>query len=162
MLTAVRNHPTPAALASAPVSTIDRVAPIPFAANDDGLYKLMRGDRARRFADLRATFGAALREADRAHGRARRAQTEPGSLSPAAARLKDATTDYQRHALAWYALSRINEARAARAAIARCREALAAENRCNADTRADDRTTATPPHLLNQETRAARRQRVST
>lgn len=147
MLTPVHDHPTRPSPASAPIPTIEQPAPIPFAANDDGLYKLMRADSARRFADLRAT----LREAKRANGRARRPHTEPGSLSPAAARLKDATTHYQQHVLAWYALSRVREARAAREAIAHCREALAAESRRSTESRTDHRTTATPPHPLTRE-----------
>ena len=141
MLTSVQDHPTLGSPASAPVPTIERAALILFAANDDGLYKLMPADSASRFADLRAT----LREAKHANGGARRPQTDPGPLSPAAARLKDATTYYQQHVLAWYALGWVREARAAREAITHCREALAAEHPAQRGRRNHDRTTATPP-----------------
>jgi hypothetical protein len=123
MLTPVHDHHTPVSPASAPVRIIERAALIPFAPND-ALPKLMRADSARRFASLRA----ALREANRANGDARRPQTEPGSHGHAAARLKHATMYYEQHVLAWYALGRITEARSAREAIARCRQAVAAES----------------------------------
>jgi hypothetical protein len=130
MLTPVYDHHTPASPASAPQRATERAAPIPFATND-ALRKLMRADSARRFARLRAT----LREANAADGGARCPQTEPGSLSHAAARLKDATTCYEQHVLAWYALGRITEARSAREAITRCREAVAVESARNASRR---------------------------
>jgi hypothetical protein len=130
MLTPVHDHHPPASPASALGRTSEPAALIPFASND-ALRKLMRADSARRFASLRAT----LREASRANGGAPRPQTEPGPLSSAAARLNDATTYYEQHVLAWYALGRITEARSAREAITRCREAVAAESARNASRR---------------------------
>jgi hypothetical protein len=49
------------------------------------------------------------------------------SPDPAAARLRAATRYYERHVIAWHALGRLSEARAARDAIARHRRKLAAE-----------------------------------
>jgi hypothetical protein len=103
---------------------LKRAAPTPFPAHDHGIYELMPAERACRYANLRAT----LRQVNRAHDRAQRPHTEPASLSPAAARLKEATKHYQQHVLAWYALSRVNDAHAAREAITHCQLALAAEN----------------------------------
>jgi hypothetical protein len=129
MLTPVHDHPTPAPPTSGPVRSTERAALIPERAaliafaSDDALHKLMRADSARRFADFRAT----LRDASQAHRSAPRPPADPGSLSHAAARLEDATTHYEQHVLAWYALGRVTQARAAHDAITRCREALAAE-----------------------------------
>jgi putative two-component system hydrogenase maturation factor HypX/HoxX len=145
MLTPVHAHPMPGSSTSARVPPIERAAVFPFAANEDGLYELMPDETARRFADLRAT----LREAKRST--ARRPETEPDSLTPAAARLQAATRHYEQHVLAWYALGRIGEARAAREAIAHCREALTAEDRRNANSRADYRTIMTRRRPLDRE-----------
>jgi hypothetical protein len=51
------------------------------------------------------------------------------SADRAAAALRAATRRYEQHVIAWYALGRVSEARAARDAIARCRRTLAAELR---------------------------------
>jgi len=45
----------------------------------------------------------------------------------AAARLRAATRYYEQHVIAWYALGRLSEARAARDAIARYRQTAAAD-----------------------------------
>jgi hypothetical protein len=92
-----------------------------FAAND-ALEMLLSPESARQFDQLRFS----LREATAPRGTEQR-PLQRRSLSPAAARLADATTYYEQRVLAWYALGRVREARAAAAAIARCREALAAE-----------------------------------
>jgi hypothetical protein len=91
-------------------------------APNNALDKLLPAESARRFADLRAM----LREANAGHA-ARRDESQHDSRTGAAARLKQAATYYEQHVLAWYALGRVSEARSARAAIERCREALAAE-----------------------------------
>ena len=49
------------------------------------------------------------------------------SAERAAADLRAATRYYERHVVAWYALGRVIEARAARDAVAGCRRTLAAE-----------------------------------
>jgi hypothetical protein len=135
MPTSVHDHPALHSPASGRSPTIERAAPIPFPTNDDDLYELMRAESAWRFAELRAT----LREAKCAT--ARRPETEPDSLIPTAATLQAVTRYYEQHVLAWYALGRVREARAAREAIAHCQQALSAENGCNEVSPTDHRTT---------------------
>ena len=52
---------------------------------------------------------------------------QPGSADHPAARLRAATRDYEQHVIAWHALGRLSEARAARAAIAQHRQKLGAQ-----------------------------------
>jgi hypothetical protein len=143
MATPVHDHPTPHSPARS--STIEQAALIPFDANDDGRYEPMRAESARRFADLRAT----LREAK--YATARCPPTKPDSLTPAAARWQAATRYYEQHVLAWYALGRVSEARAAREAIAHYRKAVTAEDRRNANRWADDPTIVTRRRPLDRE-----------
>lgn len=56
----------------------------------------------------------------------RRVGARRGSADQAAARLRAATRYYEQHVIAWHALSRLTDARAAHEAIARCRQELAA------------------------------------
>jgi len=116
-------HNAPTALTSAPVSSNEQEALVLFAPNE-ALEKLLGADGARRFADLRS----ALRDAVPRHS-PRRNELQHGALAHAAARLTNATKYYERHVLAWYALGRVSEARSAREAILRHRQALAAETR---------------------------------
>ena len=52
---------------------------------------------------------------------------QSGSADHAAARLRAATRYYEQHVIAWHALGRLSEARAARDDIARYRQELGAE-----------------------------------
>jgi hypothetical protein len=63
----------------------------------------------------------------------------PGSAARASADLRAATRYYERHVIAWYALGRLWEARAARDAIARLRQELAPQLHS---------TSSGPPHLV--------------
>jgi len=145
MLTFGHAHATLRSPTFARSRTIERAAPIPFPANDDDLYNLMPAERARRFADLRAS----LREAKRAT--ARRSEIEPDSLTPAAARLQAATRYYEQHVLAWYALGRVSEARAARQAITRCREGLSAERPTQREQPGRSPTIVTRRHPVDRQ-----------
>jgi hypothetical protein len=119
-------------------------------APNNGLQKVMRAESARRFADLRTI----LREASAGHA-PRRSGPQHDSRGGAAARLKQAARYYEQHVLAWYALGRVSEARSARAAIERCREALAAETTQSGNRRTDQRptTTARRPQTETRRTR---------
>jgi hypothetical protein len=61
------------------------------------------------------------------HAPARRHNLRQGSVDRAAARHRAAVKYYEHHVLAWYALDRVTEARAATQAIVRYRRVLAAE-----------------------------------
>jgi hypothetical protein len=141
MFETVKDAPT------APPSVLsdERERPMLFAPND-ALHKLLRAGSACRFDDLRSS----LREAT-ARCRPNGNQLQHGSLTPAAARLRAATTYHEQHVLAWYALGRITEARSAREAILHYRQALAPKTRHTANRRTDQRTTATPPRPHNEE-----------
>lgn len=59
---------------------------------------------------------------------------QPGSADHAAARLRAATRHYEQHVIAWHALGRLSEARAARDDIALYRQKLGAETDQPANT----------------------------
>ena len=52
---------------------------------------------------------------------------QPSSAGHAAADLRAATRYYEQHVIAWHALGRISEVRAAREAVASCRQMLGAD-----------------------------------
>jgi hypothetical protein len=115
MLTALINPPAPTAPRIA-----DEHATLRLHAPKDGLEKLMPPERARRFADLRSS----IRDAKAQHGARPIARQSP-SAGRAATPLGEATKHYERNVLAWYALGRHAEARSARQAILRYRQAPA-------------------------------------
>jgi hypothetical protein len=124
--------------APTPVLSDDHEGPVLFATNDP-LEKLLRADAARRFDDLRSSLRGAI-----ARCGPHSTQLQHGSLSPADARLRAVTRYYEQHVLAKYALGRITEARSARAAMRRSRQAPAAETQHTANRPTGQRTAAAP------------------
>ena len=123
MSQSMKDHDAPLAHASAfAITDARRARARTLFAPNDALEKLLPAPTARRFAEFRSS----LRQAHARSG-SRRVELQHQSLGGAATRLKQATTHYERHVLAWFALGRLNDVRSAREAIAHYQRAVAAE-----------------------------------